>query len=212
MPPLRKTCSQTAEERRTLNTFRMQRNRHSKTPPKNNKETIIWLADNNLDQCIYNKPTASQVAAICVEGDEPIEYIKRDIVIQSWSQGLQRVSELSRTYDPMQYPFLFPKSDYGWHPEILQNMFQKKVIAGISNASQIGHRIILPSSFIGGLCDIYQHYQDAIALVQVYGRLDIFITIMCNPRWPEIIAELMPTQTPQDRPDLTGKTNYLNLI
>ncbi|CAG8840623.1 322_t:CDS:2, partial [Gigaspora margarita] len=41
------------------------------------------LAD---DQHVYNKLTASQVAAIWVEGHDSIEYTKHDIVVQSMLQ------------------------------------------------------------------------------------------------------------------------------
>lgn len=35
-----------------------------------------------------------------------------------------------------------------------------------------------------------QLYQDATAIVRKYGRPDLFITMTCNPRWPEINREL----------------------
>ncbi|CAG8592648.1 27903_t:CDS:2 [Dentiscutata erythropus] len=124
----------------------------------NNNISNLYLlirADHKLDQRVYNRPTASQVAAIWVEG--------------------------------------------------LQDSLQ----AGLSNASDVGRHVVLPSSFMGGPCDMYQRYQDAMALVQTYGKPDIFITITCNPRWPEIIKELMPLQTLQDRPDLADKIHNL---
>ena len=83
----------------------------------------------------------------------------------------------------------------------LQDSFQ----SGTTNASDVRQHIILPSTFIDGPCDMYQRYQDAKTLVQIYGKPDLFITITCNPRWPEIITELLSEQTPQDRPDLIGK-------
>ncbi|CAG8852196.1 38939_t:CDS:2, partial [Gigaspora margarita] len=43
----------------------------------------ILEADHKLDQRVYNKPTASQVAAIWVEGSDPIEYAKRDVIVRS---------------------------------------------------------------------------------------------------------------------------------
>ncbi|XP_028085768.1 uncharacterized protein LOC114286740 [Camellia sinensis] len=49
---------------------------------------------------------------------------------------------------------------------------------------------------------MYQRYQDAMALVQKYGKPDLFLTMTCNPNWPEIKAELLPGQSPHDRPDL----------
>ncbi|CAG8717713.1 12785_t:CDS:2, partial [Dentiscutata heterogama] len=177
---------------------------------------LLIRADHKLDQPIYNKPTASQVAAVWVEGNNPIEYTKRDIIIQSWSQGLRRVSELSGTYDPSNTRLFFRTVIMDGIPRyykicLKKKLFQQYIVdnyvkiesarinylrfsqnkirselyqglqdsfqAGISNASQVGRRIVLPSSFIGGPREMYQRYQDAMALVQAYGRPDIFITI-----------------------------------
>ncbi|KAK4411806.1 hypothetical protein Sango_0253600 [Sesamum angolense] len=66
----------------------------------------------------------------------------------------------------------------------------------------VGRHTILPSSFIGSPRDMYQRYQDAMSLVQNFGKPDLFITMTCNPSWEEIQNELKPGQTPQDRPDL----------
>jgi hypothetical protein len=46
---------------------------------------------------------------------------------------------------------------------------------------------------------------DAMALVHTYGKPDIFLTMTCNPNWQEILDELLPGQTPQDRPDLVAR-------
>ncbi|XP_061999597.1 uncharacterized protein LOC133716991 [Rosa rugosa] len=77
--------------------------------------------------------------------------------------------------------------------------------AGENNADNIGRKTILPSSFIGSPRDMHQRYQDAMALVQKYGKPDIFLTMTCNPNWEEITAELLPGQVAQDRPDLTTR-------
>ncbi|KAL6645873.1 hypothetical protein ACP70R_017481 [Stipagrostis hirtigluma subsp. patula] len=74
--------------------------------------------------------------------------------------------------------------------------------AGETRAAAIGKRTILPTSFIGGKRDRRRRYLDAMALVQKYGKPDIFLTMTCNPNWDEILSELEPGQTPQDRPDL----------
>lgn len=52
---------------------------------------------------------------------------------------------------------------------------------------------------------MYQRHQDAMALVQKYGKPDLFITMTCNPGWPEITNALKPGQTPSDHPDLTTR-------
>ncbi|KAM5582463.1 hypothetical protein ABKV19_002737, partial [Rosa sericea] len=84
----------------------------------------------------------------------------------------------------------------------LYNGLQDSLNAGENNAGNIGRRTILPSSFIGSPRDMHQRYQDAMALVQKYGKPDIFLTMTCNPNWEEIKAELLPGQVAQDRPDL----------
>ncbi|KAL6223330.1 hypothetical protein ACLB2K_006717 [Fragaria x ananassa] len=52
---------------------------------------------------------------------------------------------------------------------------------------------------------MHQRYQDAMTLVQKYGKPDIFLTMTCNPNWEEIITELLPGQVAQDRPDLATR-------
>ena len=48
-------------------------------------------------------------------------------------------------------------------------------------------------------------YFDAMALVQRFGKSDIFLTITCNPDWEEIKRELHVGQLAQDKPDLTTR-------
>ncbi|KAF5457590.1 hypothetical protein F2P56_021681 [Juglans regia] len=76
---------------------------------------------------------------------------------------------------------------------------------GQSNASKVGKRIILPSSFIGGPRDMRKRYMEAMALVQRFGKPDIFLTMTCNPSWKEILDELGPQEEAQNRPDLIAR-------
>ena len=92
--------------------------------------------------------------------------------------------------------------------EIRAELFQgivDSVAAGEAKACQVGKRIVLPSSFIGGPRDMRRRYLDAMSLVQRFGKPDIFITMTCNPEWEQIIEELHPRQTHNDRPDLTSR-------
>ncbi|XP_021764733.1 uncharacterized protein LOC110729312 [Chenopodium quinoa] len=75
------------------------------------------------------------------------------------------------------------------------------VTNGETDASKIGHVVILPPSFIGCPRDLRRRYLNAMALVQRYGKPDLFITMTCNANWPEIKAELQPGEKAQDRPD-----------
>lgn len=68
--------------------------------------------DVNLDQRVYNSPTANQVATIWIEGNGPYITVERDIIVHAQSSQRHRVKQYYGCYDPMQYPLLFP-SNYG---------------------------------------------------------------------------------------------------
>jgi hypothetical protein len=70
------------------------------------------------------------------------------------------------------------------------------------NLSQIGQRIILPASYHGGPRDMHQRYLDGMAIARHFKKIDIFLTMTANPKWPEIERELLPGQTAADCPDL----------
>ncbi|XP_076929151.1 uncharacterized protein LOC143593389 [Bidens hawaiensis] len=79
------------------------------------------------------------------------------------------------------------------------------VNAGDMHPTQVDKRIVLPASFIGGPRDMRRRYLDAMTLVQDDGKADIFLTMTCNPHWPEICDNLKPGQTAQDRQDLVSR-------
>ena len=79
------------------------------------------------------------------------------------------------------------------------------------SSTNIGRRVILPSSFVGSPRQMYQLYQDAMAIVSYFGKPDLFITFTCNPKWQEITRELLPYQTASDRPDLTSRVFHMKL-
>ncbi|XP_074560285.1 uncharacterized protein LOC141816402 [Curcuma longa] len=88
--------------------------------------------------------------------------------------------------------------------EMLQGVLDS-LSFGQTNGINIGRRVVLPASFIGGPRDMRRRYLDAMALVQKYGKPDIFLTITCNPNWPEIQENLKYDETPNDRPDLLAR-------
>lgn len=50
-----------------------------------------------------------------------------------------------------------------------------------------------------------RRYMDAIAFVQNFGKPDIFLTMTCNPSWPEIEHLFLTTDEIQHRPDLISR-------
>ncbi|KAK8942878.1 hypothetical protein KSP39_PZI009132 [Platanthera zijinensis] len=189
----------------------------------------------------YSLPTASQVAAILVGADDFLEANDRDIIVSTYSGDLLPVKEYSGYYDPLQYPLLFPHGSYGWRGDELldradrtsccdyttpvnyrshQSDVRAELYKGLQDCLQsgendagnnVGRRTILPSSFVGSPRDMFQRYQDAMAVVRNFGRPDIFLTMTCNPSWPEITNELHPGQTAQDRPDLVSRIFHAKL-
>ena len=67
--------------------------------------------------------------------------------------------------------------------------------------NQLGQRIILPSSYLGGPRDMHQRYLDGMAITRYFKKIDIFLTMTANPNWPEIKRELLSKQSVVDRPD-----------
>src|SRR5580698_4045704 len=74
-----------------------------------------------------------------------------------------------------------------------------------------GKVVILPSSFQGSPRNMAQNYQDAMAIVRNYGKPDYFITMTCNPKWPEISDNLIEGQSSEFRPDLIARVFKLKL-
>ncbi|RWR99563.1 uncharacterized protein B4U80_07671, partial [Leptotrombidium deliense] len=76
---------------------------------------------------------------------------------------------------------------------------------------RLGSVLILPSIFQGSARSMQQLYQDAMAISRKIGRPDLFITMTCNPKWPEIrryLATLPPGLTANDIPHFTCRLFY----
>lgn len=86
------------------------------------------------------------------------------------------------------------------------------LMSGETDASAIGKRVILPSSFTGGARYMLSNYQDAIAICQTMGYPDLFITYTCNPSWPEItrICDQM-NLCPNDCPQILSRMFFMKL-
>ena len=74
-----------------------------------------------------------------------------------------------------------------------------------SDLSNIGKRIILPSSFKGGPRHLYKLFQNSMALIRKFGKPDLFITFTCNTNWPEIKDNLKDQEHAFNRPDLCAR-------
>ena len=96
--------------------------------------------------------------------------------------------------------------------ECNQKEMRAEVYSGAKDAmksdkglSNVGKRVVLPSSFTGGDRYMHQQYLDSIGLYQRFSHPHLFITMTCNPNWPEIQDQLEPGQTALDRPELVSR-------
>lgn len=79
------------------------------------------------------------------------------------------------------------------------------ISTGETSGKKIGKRIVMPPSFTGGPRNMLRRYLDAMALVQKFGKPDIFLTITCNLAWSEIKDQLGHHEKAQNRPDLIAR-------
>lgn len=84
----------------------------------NYRITLTLSTSVELDQRVYNAPTASQVAAIWVEGNGCPQLYKRSIVIYDRSNYTHFIQPYYGCYDPLSYPLLFPNGEPGWQTDI----------------------------------------------------------------------------------------------
>lgn len=90
----------------------------------------VRLADpssQNMDQRVYNLPTGDQIAAICIEGNEPFDLTHRDFLIRHPNRSLRRISKSKKLYDPLHYVLLNPHGELGWFKE-LKDQLGKTII------------------------------------------------------------------------------------
>lgn len=72
------------------------------------------------DSVQYNLPTTNELALLVV-GDFSLDTFKRDIIIETHSRELKRISSLHPAYMALQYPLLFPFGERGFQVGVLYN-------------------------------------------------------------------------------------------
>ncbi|XP_054711426.1 uncharacterized protein LOC129221016 [Uloborus diversus] len=230
----------------------------------------------------FNAPSANEVALVIVGQ----QFQQRDIILESRNAKQQRISELHRAYDALQYPLMFCYGEDGYSVDVLQQdtadklgpttkLPVKKTVSaaqfyswrimlrdteenyllrycallsqflvdeyakieteklnflkynqsklrseeyihlrdevGRYDADQIGRRVVLPSSFIGGPRYMHERAQDAMSYVRHYGSSDLFITFTCNPKWKEIQREFYPGQKHYQRHDIIARVFHMKV-
>ena len=274
-----------------VQTFRRARDRYTEDAEQNIK--IKLIAKRGKDGRNYNLPTANEVAGLIV-GDFDSCVEERDIVIDKFGEGLQRINIFHPMYLPLQYPLLMPRAQDGYHLNIplrkngkqkptnqtngnkkdkndktvtmrqwfsyhimdrpnQENLFtrggrlfqqflvdgytmveterlyfhrskqsklrcdtysniRQSIASGNTDPTALGKPVVLPSTFTGGPRYMKQNYMDAMALCRWYGCPDLFITVTCNPNWPEINRFMREHNLPSsDRPDVLTRVFKMKL-
>lgn len=84
----------------------------------------------------------------------------------------------------------------------LQTSLDTRTAKGLTK----GKRVILPSMLVGSPRYMDQLYFDGMAICSHVGFPNLFITLICNPNWPEIRRLLSPLNLkPTDRPDIVSR-------
>ncbi|KAL7108698.1 hypothetical protein ACP275_06G128700 [Erythranthe tilingii] len=89
---------------------------------------------------------------------------------------------------------------------------EEKIFKGDTEGKLVGQRIIIPWSFIAGPRYMFNNFVVALEICNWIGFPTLFITITCNPQWPEIQRVLKDTNLrPEDRPDILCRVFKMKL-
>ena len=67
------------------------------------------------EQRRYNAPTASQVAAIWMEGNDPQRSFDRSVLVYARGDRPRYIKAYHGCYDPLSYPVFHPRRETGWN-------------------------------------------------------------------------------------------------
>ncbi|XP_039602247.1 uncharacterized protein LOC120524463 [Polypterus senegalus] len=150
-------------ENNYINSFKTALDQH--VHRENNDFRVIIRAENipiQHHKGRYNAPVNNEVAVLIVGQD----FTKRDIILHLKSDQLQRISELHRSYDPLQYPLMFPYGEDGYHINVLQCNSTKTVSA----MTFYRYRIMVrenETNYLHYFRQIYNQY-----LVDMYAKIE----------------------------------------
>ncbi|XP_019168949.1 PREDICTED: uncharacterized protein LOC109164859 [Ipomoea nil] len=157
-----------------VKSFRMARAEIQKNPLAEVK--IKLLGKRSKDARTYNLPQVSEVAALIV-GDIDTNIGERDILVETKSGLLQRITELNPAYLPMQYPLLFPYGEDGYREDIPFSTLKGNIAGGRQRISpreyfsyRIQSRIAEVSTLLHAKRLLQQFVVDAYTMVES-GRL-----------------------------------------
>ena len=87
---------------------------------KRSVSSVTMIMRAGVDRRRCNAPLHKEVAAIFT-GEDGATPAARDIVIYPRDKPLKKISCTSPHIDPMAYPLIFPKGDFGWDTNLSHN-------------------------------------------------------------------------------------------
>ena len=100
---------------------------------------------------------------------------------------------------------------YKFNQKNIFGIDQENIDDNEDNDDKQGQKTFLSQSMHGSRRHLRALAKNALALVSEYGRPSVFITLTCNPNWPEIIEQLLPGQTAFDRGDIVCQVFHRKL-
>jgi hypothetical protein len=77
----------------------------------------------------------------------------------------------------------------------VEDDLEEKERRGAGYIDELKRESYLPDSIHGSQCHLSALAKNALVLVSEYGCLHVFLTLTCNPEWPEIQSQLINGQT-----------------
>ena len=81
---------------------------------------ISIVTDKNVDRRVYNKPTSTEIAILIPSMGEKSEATERGGIVFQKNGTLQHINANQSSYDPLQYPLIFPTGQQGWEPKLIK--------------------------------------------------------------------------------------------
>nr|GEV86076.1 helitron helicase-like domain-containing protein [Tanacetum cinerariifolium] len=150
----------------------------------------------------YELPTTDVLGAIVFENG-PRTRTDFNLIIKLRGGPPQRINKLHQSYMLLQFPLLFIFGQPGFYPKLTLKPHDGRGRGkkGEREGIAAGLKIMLPSPFTRGPQYMYSYYLDALVICRSLRNSQIFITLTCNVKWPEIkrYMEQYPELTPTDR-------------
>ncbi|KAK7340503.1 hypothetical protein VNO77_21209 [Canavalia gladiata] len=125
--------------------YRMARDRLKGCEVPNMKLRII--GKRGKDGRRYNLPTTSEVAALIL-GDMDSSEGERDIIVETQTGFLKRLSILNAAYLPLQYPLLFPRGEDGYSEGLALSKCRSMMTTTSTNCSTQGRKTMSMRQFV----------------------------------------------------------------